>query len=360
MYETLDQLDGIGRDEERAAMATLVATKGTTPRREGAKMWVGSGGRILGSVTIGGCVDARVIALAEQVLATSRAELLSMSLGDEAAWELGLTCGGTVEVYIEPVSPRDRGDPVRQAYERIRREVRCGRPAAMVTPLRHGGGRLVITAESSEGTLGDPMLERTARERAQSLMAAGTSRLVDLGGEEKPFEAFVEVHEPRRTLLVFGAGHVAMPLIEMAKPLGLRTVLIDARERFATAERFPDAGEIRIGIPSEIAAALEITPTTAVVLVAHDYKYDLPILRTVLASPAGYVGMLGSRRRGRAILDLLAEEGMTAEHLSRVHVPIGLDIGAQSAAEIALSILAEVVAARSGRSELALSAGARA
>ena len=162
-------------------------------------------------------------------------------------------------------------------------------------------------------------------------------------------EAFLEVHGPASTLLVFGAGHIAMPIVTLARTLGWRTVLVDGRERFATRERFPDADEIHVGMLSDIAEAFTYNQSTFVVLVAHDYKFELPVLRTVLRREPAYVGLLGSRDRGAAVLEFLAAEGFTEEELRRVHVPVGLDIGAQTAAEIALSVLAEAVASRAGR-----------
>ena len=156
--------------------------------------------------------------------------------------------------------------------------------------------------------------------------------------------AFAEVFTPPAILLIVGASHVAMPLTVMAKELGFRTVVIDGRPRFATPERFPHVDALRIGVPSELVQQVPLIPTTALVLVAHDYKYDLPVLRHALGTPVGYIGLLGSTRRGAAILNLLREDGVREDQLERVRVPIGLDLGAQSASEIALSILAEALA----------------
>jgi xanthine dehydrogenase accessory factor len=168
--------------------------------------------------------------------------------------------------------------------------------------------------------------------------------------EDESVEAFFEVHGPAASLIVVGATAVAMPLVSLAGTLGYHTVVVDARPRFANRERFPDASEVRVGIPSEIAANLALGPGTSVVLLAHDYKYDIPVLREVLRHDVAYIGLLGSGRRGSAIFDFLREEGVSEAELRRIHVPVGLDIGAESASEIALSILAEAVAARSGRS----------
>ncbi|MBI3987989.1 MAG: XdhC family protein [candidate division NC10 bacterium] len=350
MSEVFEQLEGLQKNEKRVAMATLVATKGTTPKKEGAKMWVGEGGRILGSVTIGGCVDAQVIEESEAVLASLKPKRLAMALGDEEAWELGLSCGGTVEVFIEPINLDNPDDPMVKVYETIRGEVEKGRPAVAVTPLEATSAKLVVLQDGTTiGTLGDDALDREARMRALELIQQRASRTLTLHREPAPLEAFFEVHGPPPTLIIFGAGHVAMPLVTLAKGLGLKTVVVDGRPRFATRDRFPDADELLIGIPSEIAETLSYTPSTFVVLVAHDYKYDIPVLKTVLKTDAVYIGMLGSRRRGQAILDFLREEGIGDDLLRRIHVPIGLDIGAKTAAEIALGILAEAICVKAGR-----------
>jgi xanthine dehydrogenase accessory factor len=358
MDELFRHLDYLRRTERRVAMATLVATRGTTPKKEGAKMWVGEGGRVLGSVTIGGCVDARVIAESEEVLATARPRLLSLSLGEADAWDFGLTCSGTVDVLVEPVDLSGPDDAVVRAYEVVRRETAgAGRQAAIITPLAGPAGappgaarRLVVLDDGTTvGTLGDAALDEEARGLGLAAMRDGQACTMALRARGEPLEAFVELHGPPATLVVFGATHVAIPLVAFAKGLGWRTVVVDGRERFATRERFPDADEIRVGILGDIAEQLAYGTSTFVVLTAHDYKYELPVLRAVLPRGPAYIGLLGSRRRGEALRDFLRQEGVGDETLRRVHVPIGLDIGARTAAEIALSILAEAVAVRSGR-----------
>jgi xanthine dehydrogenase accessory factor len=195
------------------------------------------------------------------------------------------------------------------------------------------------------GTLGTAELDRAAQITAVELMKRGVSRTVSLGPDSTP--VFFEVHGPPPTLIVFGASHVAMPLVSLAHDLGLKTVVVDGRPRFATRERFPDVDELLIGIPSEIAESLAYTSSTFVVLTAHDYKFDLPVLRVVLPARPAYVGLLGSKRRGAAIKEFLREGGMDEGLLDQLHVPTGLNIGAETAAEIALSILAEAVAIKS-------------
>lgn len=316
-HETFDLLDRLRDARTPAVMATLVRTAGTTPRKEGAKMFVGEHGEVFGSVTIGGCVDARVLEHAGEVLATATPRLLNLNLGDEEAWEIGLTCGGAVDVFVEPLT-----EAVFELYERARREWQAGRRAAITT-------NLAGDAPGSHAFIEPQDLARASAERGD--------------------DVYLEILQPANTLAIFGAGAVAIPLVDFAKSLGFRTIVIDGRERFANRERFKQADAIRVGIVSEIAGQLPMNAMTAVVLVAHDYKIDLPVLKTALASDAPYIGLLGSRRRGAAILQLLRDDGVSEEQLARVRVPVGLDLGGDTAAEIALAIIAEVVAVLHGR-----------
>jgi xanthine dehydrogenase accessory factor len=311
-HETFELIARLRRAGTPAAMATLVRTAGTTPRKEGTKMFVGSGGEIFGSVTIGGCVDARVIEHAGSVVSSATPRLLNLRLGDEEAWEIGLTCGGAIDVFVEPMS-----DALFALYDHAQVEWNAGRSVAIATAIA-----------------GD---------------AIGNHWLSD-PSERTSDDVYVEVLRPPSTLIIFGAGAVAIPLVTFAKALGFRTAVVDGRPRFASRERFPDADELRVGIVSEIAEQLELGARTPLVLVAHDYKIDLPVLKRALATDAPYVGLLGSRRRGAAILQLLRDDGVSEEQLRRVRVPVGLDIGGETSAEIALSIIAEVVAVMRGRS----------
>lgn len=355
--ESLELFENVCAGGGRAVMATLVRTKGTTPRKAGARMFVGEGGRILGSVTIGGCVDARVIEEAEAIMAGRSATLLEMELGDEEAWELGLTCGGTVEVLIDPLDFSNPEDLTVELHERAYRETQAGRQVALATlvstPSGSGvplGTRVLIDDDGRVcGALLEALRHQVVQD-ARDLMARGMSQMrsyhVDGQGL---FEVFIEIFGPSLPLLIVGGSHVAIALVSLAKLLGFRTVVVDGRPRFANRERFPEAEEVIQGIPSEVAERLAMGPTSAVVLLAHDYKYEVPVLKRALATDVFYIGLLGSRRRGQAILDLLRGQGVEERQLRRIHVPIGLDIGAQTAPEIALSILAQILASRSGR-----------
>lgn len=355
MEELFADIEKLAMVEKRVAMATLVATRGTSPKKEGAKMWVGEEGRILGSVTIGGCVDARVIAESEKVLGSFEPRLLQVNLEDEDAWEIGFSCAGNLDVLIEPIDLASPNCNLLNLYRAASRSIDQGKCAVLATLLKESGHKLLVLEDGqTAGTLGDPDLDREAHAIALDQIPKRTSRTVSLGPSTAPVEVFFEVHGPPPTLIVFGAGHVSIPLIKLAHDLGLKTVVVDGRPRFATKERFPNVDELLIGIPSEIAQTLAYTSSTFVVLVAHDYKYDLPVLKVVLPAGPAYVGLLGSKRRGKAIKEFLKEGGLDQHLLDRLHVPTGLDIGSETAAEIALSILAEAIAVKAGRHGVSL------
>jgi xanthine dehydrogenase accessory factor len=350
MDEVFDQLETLTKREKRVAMATLIATRGTSPKKEGAKMWVGEQGRILGSVTIGGCVDARVIEASEEALASLKPRVLSVDMGEEDAWENGFTCAGTVRVLIEPIDLTDPDNQLLKVYRAVHVEVERGKCATVATRLGRPSSRFVIFEDGRvEGTLGDAALDQSARAAAIEFMGKRVSRTVALSCGSSATEVFFERHGPSDTLIVFGAGEVSMHLVNLAKEMGLKTIVVDGRPRFATRERFPRTDELLIGIPSEVARSLAYTSSTLVVLAAHDYKYDIPVLKVVLQTEAAYIGMLGSRRRGQAIREFLKENGVEQAALDRIRVPMGLDVGAESSAEIALSVLAEAMAVKSDR-----------
>ena len=375
MHEFFQQLEQLRSVQRRVSLATLVNTIGTSPRKEGAKMWVGEGGDIVGAVTIGGCVDAHVIEQAEDVLATQVPRLIELPLGDEEAWELGLSCAGTIEVFIESLSPTH--SPAIELYTALQSHLDSGGAGALITCLDGttiGAKLLLLDNGQSLGSLGDAALDQAVCTAVLPDLAQGLSRTLSfaLGPTvSAPVRAgrthgqaalahttarvFVEVHTPPATLIIVGASHMAMALVQLARPLGFHTIVVDSRPRFATPERFPTTDTLLVGIPSEIVKTLPLSPCTAVILVAHDYKYDLPILRHVLSSPVEYIGVLGSRRRGESLLQFLRDDGVTDEALRCIRVPIGLDLGGRSVPEIALAILAEVVATRYGGSHLPLS-----
>lgn len=355
MNEMLRQLEALERNGAPAALATLVAARGSTPKRAGATMVVDALGRVVGSVTIGGCVDARVIEAADAVVRQRRSRLLTLDLDDDEAAAIGLTCGGIVEVLVEPVDARIPADPVVTCYAAARHELSAGRRAAVVAPLPGGAARLAVGERGIvAGSLGDSALD--------ALVAAHVARRWSSGAPAQPrvetvdtiaieSRLYVDELAPAETVVIVGAGEIAVTLTRFVHEMGMRAVVVDGRDRYATRERFPEADEVRVGIPSELVQPL-LRRDVYVVLVAHDYKYELPVLRDALRSDASYVGMLSSRRRGATIRQMLADDGITADEIGRLRSPIGLDLGARSAAEIALAIAAELVAVREGRRPL--------
>jgi xanthine dehydrogenase accessory factor len=311
--EQLTQLRDAG--ERRVAMATLVAARGGSPRPLGAKLFVGDGGRLLGAVSIGGCIDARVVEHGERLLKENRSDRVTVVVDDAEALELGLACGAEFDLIIEPVSLTGN-DPAVTAYESAVRISRSGRTAYVVTTLTPG----------------------TAPERA-----------VFTDAHDAPArDAFVERIAPADTLVLVGASDVGAALARLATTLGLRVIVIDGRERYATRDRFATADEVLVGMPSELARPY-LTSGAYLVLAAHDYKYELPILREALRAPLRFVGMLAGRKRADAVRSLLREEGLSEDEVGRLHSPIGLDIGGREPEEIALSIAAQLVAVREGK-----------
>jgi xanthine dehydrogenase accessory factor len=333
---------------DRGVLVTLVRAEGTS-KPVGAHLALADDGRAFGSVTIGGCADGRALLAAARVRESGERELLTVPLGEEDALALGLGCAGDVELLAEPVS-MTAGSPVAQAYQAAEAALDDGARAALVTPLGGSLGRLLVREDGARaGTTGSA--ERDAA--AASLGIAALSGGTDPGVHEVNGERWlVQLLMPTRTLLIVGATDIAAALCAFAAPLGWRAVLIDPRDDVLAEPRFAVATERHAALPAEIVAARLGGPSTAVVVVAHDYKVEIPVLRVALRAGAQYVGLLGSRKRAAAVRELLAEDGVSAAELETLRTPIGLAIGAQGAAEIAVSIIAELIAtwrgARSG------------
>jgi xanthine dehydrogenase accessory factor len=313
MSDFIAQIEELRQREKRVAMATLVGARGGSPRPLGAKLFVGDGGRLLGSVSIGGCVDARVVEHGERLLSADKVERVTVVVDDAEAVELGLACGAEFDLLIEPLQ-LDTQDPAVDAYTAATRIARSGREAFVSTSLSNGKPVRTVSDQRV-----DPATDR-----------------------------FVERIAPADTLVVVGATDVAAALARFATELGLRVIVVDGRERYATRERFASADEVRVGMPSELVRP-HLVAGAFLVLAAHDYKYELPILREALRSPVRYVGMLSGRKRADGVRALLREDGLSEEEIARLQAPIGLDIGGREPAEIALSIAAQLIAVREGK-----------
>jgi xanthine dehydrogenase accessory factor len=292
-----------------AAVATVVATRSSAPRPVGSKLIVRGDGSIEGSVS-NGCVESDVILAAQEVLAGGDPRLVTYGITDEMAFGVGLPCGGEIDVFVEPYSGEE--------------------PDVVLT---------VVAGEGVGEKLHDTELEQAARRR-------GRSHVFEL--EDRTIFADVTVPPPR--LFVYGAVDTAEALCSAAKLLGWRTIVADARPRFATHARLPSADEILVLWPDEALARVTPDAATAVVVLTHDDKFDLPLVRGALATGAFYLGWLGSRRNQERRRGLLLEEGVAEDDLDRVRGPAGLDLGAASPEETAVSILGEILAVRAGRS----------
>ncbi len=337
------------RNEGKAiALATVVQTWGSSPRRAGSKMAITLDGEIAGSVS-GGCVENAVVEAGVRSLKTTRPQLLRFGVADETAWEVGLACGGSIDVFVKPLDYK--------YFEALRSALESEKPAVSVTVLRGPDGFLgseFLLGENERGA--NPIwkgLDEQITGLAAEALLQGASRRVRLSGE---VEIFLEVIQPPPTLIVVGGVHIAVALTSMAKMLGYRTILIDPRRAWASRDRFPDVDRLIQAWPAEAFGQIEVTRSTAIAVLTHDPKLDDPALKIVLASPAFYIGALGSpathaRRRKRLLADAVSEA-----QLSRLHAPIGLEIGAQSPEEIALAVMAEVVETRRKREQAAAEA----
>lgn len=299
----------------------MVATRRSAPRPVGAKLAVSSSGEIAGSVS-GGCVEHEVYEEAKDVLANGTTKLVTYGISDEQAWDAGLPCGGEIDVLLTPLDD----DILTRSKDAYATEQR----AAVVMPLEDGAPTFVREGE---------------REDVDELIRAGRNAVVELEGKD----VFVEVLAPPLRLLVIGALDLADALCAAAKLVGWRTVVADARARFATKERMPNADELLVAWPDDALAQVRPDHDTAVVVLTHDDRFDIPALAGALRTDAFYIAALGSRRNQERRRDLLREAGLTEGDLDRIAGPAGLDIGAVSPAETALSILAEAVARRAGR-----------
>ena len=290
-------------------MATVVATRSSAPRPVGSKLVVREDGSLEGSVS-GGCVESDVVLAAQEVRESGVPRLVTYGITDDMAFSVGLPCGGEIDVFVEPLA---------------------------ATPERG----VVLTVVAGEGVgekLDDPDL-------AQEALRRGRSHVIELGDRT----VFADVFADPSRLLVYGAVDTAESLCAAAKLLGWHTIVADARPRFATAARMPSADELLVAWPDETLAQVDPDAATAIVVLTHDDKFDLPLVQGALASDAFYIGWIGSRRNQARRRGLLVEAGVAEDELERISGPAGLDVGADSPAETAVSILAEILAVRSAR-----------
>ncbi|RMF38186.1 MAG: XdhC/CoxI family protein [Chloroflexi bacterium] len=351
MRQLLATIERWREEGKRVALATLIRVYGSAPQPLGAKMAVSSAGEMIGSVS-GGCVEGAILEEALAVLQTGRPRRLTFGIPDEQAWEVGLACGGTIEVFVEPlVGPEE---PDEALYEALREALEREEPVAraMVIAGPGLGRRMLIWPDGRTlGALASPSLEAQVLRHARALLAAQRPERATFSVDDETVELFLDVHPPPPKLVIVGAVQIAIPLVTFAKALGFRTFVVDARAAFATHERFPHADALIVKWPTEALAEIGLDEATYVVVLSHDEKLDNPALKMALESPARYVGALGSRKTHARRVEALRQMGVSEEAIARIHAPIGLDLGAQGPEEIAVAIIAEIVAVRRGRRE---------
>jgi xanthine dehydrogenase accessory factor len=357
MKELLDTLSAWEAEGLDTGRAVVVRTFGSAPRPEGASLLYASDGRIAGSVS-GGCVEGAAAEQIEHARATGNALVIRYGISDEQAWDVGLACGGTIDVLVEPVVPA-------AAVEAARASLGAGgQGTAVVTPLPddsppadsgpHEPGEgappappLVVHEDGRlEGTLGDAALDGALVESALAALKRGQSRTIELGDRS----LFVEAFPVRPRLVVVGAVEVARSLVRLAREVGFETVVIDGRASFATPERFPDVDQLVVGWPDEIADDIGLGANDAVAVLTHDVKFDEPAIVEALRRGCRYVGAVGSRKTQADRRQRLRDAGVSDAALAELRGPVGLDLGGRQPAETALAILAEVVAERYGGS----------
>lgn len=356
MKELVETLAAWRADGAEIGRAVVVRTFGSAPRLEGAVLLAAADGRIAGSVS-GGCVEGAAVEEIQRARADRRSRVIRYGITDEQAWDVGLACGGVIDVLIEPevgvlveAAARAAAAPGASHGRAVITLLPVDSPGAEAGSYPRGDGDLPASPLVAwddgrlEGSLGDAVSDGELARLAREQLTRGTSRIVEVGGRS----LFIEVFPPQPRLIVFGAAQIAIPLVSIAHAIGYQTIVVDSRPAFATKERFPDVDRLVVGWPDEVADAIGIGPSDAVVVLSHDNKLDEPAIVTAFARGCRYVGAIGSRKRVAARKERLAAVGARVEDLERLRSPIGLDLGGRTPAETALAVMAEIVAARHG------------
>ncbi|MEU9132016.1 XdhC/CoxI family protein [Kitasatospora sp. NPDC048540] len=369
MQDIAEQLHAWHAAGRSFAVATVVGVSGSAPRDPGAALAVDTTGEAIGSVS-GGCVEGAVYELCQEALESGEPVLQRFGFSDEDAFAVGLTCGGILDVFVQPVVPgADAALDAGIAY------IASGTPVALARvidgPAGLLGATVAVTAGTHHGSLSPApsttaALERSAVAEARAMLDAGRTGRLELGLDGRPCDEgrgtvtlFVESYVPAPRMLVFGAIDFAAAVVRIGKFLGYRVTVCDARPVFATERRFPDADEVVVDWPHRyLDSQLDrIDGRTVLCVLTHDAKFDIPLLERALRLPVGYVGAMGSRRTHRDRNTRLREVGLTDTEIGRLRSPIGLDLGARTPEETAVSVAAEIVAHQRGGSCLPLSAG---
>lgn len=348
--ELLRAIDAARAMGKRAALASVVRVTGSAYRREGTRMLIDEDGAMTCMIS-GGCLEPTIAEIARTVIETNKPVIRHFDLEEDVVWGLGIGCGGSVDVYIEPL---ETVSPVDVWLE----DLREGKAVALTTVIETSapgeilvGARMLVREDGSlRGTLGSSVLDEAVclvvEQKFRELMPRSETRRFSLATGETA-DVFVDVSVPPSELVIFGAGHDAIPLVALGLGQGYRVAVVDARPAFVTSERFPGA-KLVVAHPTEFKDRVLLGPRSYVVIMNHHLERDRACLRFALESAAPYVGVLGPRSRFERLVEGLREEGfeVTRDHRARVYNPVGLDVGADSPEEVALSILAEILAVR--------------
>ena len=340
MREVLGDIRRWRGDGQRVALATVVQTWGSSPRRPGAKMAISAAGQLSGSVS-GGCVEGAVAEEAFGVLESGAPKLLHYGIADETGWEVGLACGGNIQIFVEALD-----NELFAAIHEIMAAERAGAVATVIAGPDALLGRKLVVDHDRQHWLGgiNATLDATVAQLARTTLAHGSSERVVL--PDDGVELFVDLLLPPPTLVMVGGVHIAITLEAFSKTLNYLTIVIDPRHAFGSDERFPDVDQLLQSWPDEAFAQLKLNESVAVAILTHDPKIDDPALQSVLRSPVFYIGALGSRKTHSTRIERLRGEGFTQQEIERIHSPIGLQIDAQIPEEIALAIMAQIVKMR--------------
>ncbi len=364
MRDVLDTLMTAWRSGETAGLVTVVRTFRSAPRDPGASMLVTADGAATGSVS-GGCVEGAAYELANGAIAGEPPALERYGVSDDDAFAVGLTCGGVLDLFVEKVSRETFPE-----LEGVAADIEAGRPVAVATVIEHVdptrvGRRMVVRPDGVEGTIGSPDADQRVGDDVRGLLASGITATLGFGPDGERLDdgmrVFVNSFAPAPRLIVFGAIDFASALARLGGFLGYRVTVCDARPVFATPARFPDVDDIVVSWPDQYLQeqidAGSIDERAVLCVLTHDPKFDVPILKVALRGPrVGYIGAMGSRRTHADRVRRLLKAGLTHEEIERVHSPIGLDLGARTPEETAVSIAAQIIALRWGGSGSQLSA----
>lgn len=352
IYETIERWI---KEGQRVVRATVTSVEQSAPRGPGAWMAVNERGEVAGSVS-GGCVEGAVYEEAQDVFKTGKPRWVTYGISDDQAISVGLTCGGVIHVFISLIAPG--------GFERLVDSIRSDTPVALATRLdgSHISDVIAIWKDREMGSVGHPLLDHSVVAEGRALLDQGESEIRTFGAEGEPIgsdvQVFIQSFAPRPNMYIFGAIDFTKAMVHVGKDLGYQVTVVDARPIFATKQRFPEADDVVVEWPDEFLSHAPVDERTALVILTHDVKFDVPVMEMALRTQAGYIGAMGSRKTQANRFAELRAKGYSEEQLGRISAPIGLDIGARTPEETAISIAAEMIALRAGKSGGRLTGGA--